>query len=339
MSLCWVTCVEHGKQLNRRDQVSIRVFLFELLVLRCTALERVSGIFTAYEVDYRNNQTELLNGVRNFEAALQAVSIEALRQLRRGMLLFTMVTILLNQHDKDSDESLLRDTIQRIEQILSPPNCRATTSYEQALSIKIKERYPGTCQWIDGDTYFNGWRSSESKTYPNILWIHALPGSGKSVMAAYIVEHPIRHRIWTENSGTVLYFFCQHDNTNQATATEIVKSLMLQIFRSYCTNCPGEKIDRTILATLDDFKNEELQDLENPQMLTKFSGLIDAITKYGPVWTVIDGLDECENQEATALLEFVATFCDKENAQLKLLLISRREQFLKQCLDKDSEGT
>jgi len=158
-------------------------------------------------------------------------------------------------------------------------------------------------------------------------------------MAAYIVEHPIRHHIWTENNGTVLYFFCQHDNTNQATATEIVKSLMLQIFRCYCTNYPAEKIDRNILATLDSFKNEELQDLENPQMLLKFSGLMDIIAKYGTVWTVIDGLDECENQEATALLEFVATFCGKEKPQLKLLLISRREQFLKQCLDKYSEGT
>ena len=69
--------------------------LFELLVLRCTALERVSGMFTAYEADYRNNQTELLNGVRNFEAALQAVSIETLKQLRRGILRSAIVTIFI----------------------------------------------------------------------------------------------------------------------------------------------------------------------------------------------------------------------------------------------------
>ena len=47
---------------------------------------------------------------------------------------------------------------------------------------------PGSCEWILSNPTFMSWSLDGSYT-PHFLWINGLPGSGKSVLSSFVIEH------------------------------------------------------------------------------------------------------------------------------------------------------
>lgn len=137
---------------------------------------------------------------------------------------------------------------QELKEFLLPSKDRtAAISYLRWWRRNVRRRFPGTCQWIDIEPDFETWLMKPSKQTPNLLWIYAIPGAGKSVMAAYIINY-LHFRIEIEaQKEIVLYFFCKHDLVAQLTAAEVIKSLLLQVYSTYCPKPSLEIVSHQIL--------------------------------------------------------------------------------------------
>ena len=56
------------------------------------------------------------------------------------------------------------------------------------LKLDSHRNAPYTCHWLDEQVLFKDWKSDVLDGKRNVLWIHGKPATGKSVLAAYVVE-------------------------------------------------------------------------------------------------------------------------------------------------------
>jgi len=174
----------------------------------------------------------------------------------------------------------------------------------------------------------------------NVLWMHAIPGTGKSVLASYIVEYLKSKQGRTKTKDTAVYFFCTHENVDQASAIEVFKSLLLQVLEQYCEVGSEYRVDRGVWHVMKQLKETDLTGLgrDNVSIWTMFGDILRCLNTKGTVRVVIDGADEYANDEVIQLLEFLSYYCFKDDFNLKLLVISRDEKFIRDHFEALSSG-
>lgn len=129
---------------------------------------------------------------------------------------------------------------ERLQRVLNASREVQDTTYNRL--VEIYRSAPYTCRWIHELTTFTAWKAGTNGT--KAIWIKGHGGSGKSVLAAYIIRclkaespyqenpFPLRARTgWSpctlpvseaacsarRNSPTVLYFFCGVDRSSETT--------------------------------------------------------------------------------------------------------------------------
>jgi hypothetical protein len=165
--------------------------------------------------------------------------------------------------------------------------------------------HPGTRKWLF--TIVNNWfTKQESKVFV----LTAGPGVGKSVLAAKIIK------VFEAKKSLAAFHFCKFNNSNYSNPQSVIQSLANQM----CDFIEG-------------FKKILLQQLKRPN---KVLNLQDAFQVYlkepleqlpenKPMLVVIDGLDECESDQRTKLLDVLAKEFVKLPPWLKVLVTSRPE--------------
>lgn len=168
----------------------------------------------------------------------------------------------------------------------------------------------GTGVWFLESSEFEKFMSTQNSR----LWLFGIPGAGKSVLSATIIDHISTQR--TEHCA-LAYFFCEYFNA----ATQTCRNILGSIARQLALQNPRafeilEEFfnDQTDLGQLD--FNPEDDDLLNliGQMSTSFDNVI----------IVIDGLDECQENRA-AVVESLAQLSRHGVGSIKSLFTSRRE--------------
>jgi hypothetical protein len=111
-----------------------------------------------------------------------------------------------------TDTELLRlDLCRR----LRPPN---------SLNIFMVHWLKGTCEWSTRHPIIGKWLHSDTVETAR-LWLHGGPGTGKSMLAAYLIE---QKKIERSQDEVILYAFCKAQGTVKATSTSIVLSFLRQ---------------------------------------------------------------------------------------------------------------
>lgn len=82
---------------------------------------------------------------------------------------------------------------------------------------------PGTCEWILSHEAFSAW--FQGSTHSSILWLHALPASGKSVLAAYLIHH------LQELGVSCQYYFFRFGSHSSQSLSTLLRTLAFQIAR------------------------------------------------------------------------------------------------------------
>lgn len=125
--------------------------------------------------------------------------------------------------------SQTRDCLQRqsFEHVISTlrgsgvfvPSCRPpNTDY-----IFFRDSWvPGTCAWIQEQSQFSSWLDDPSQS-PQLLWVRGLPGSGKSVLSSFIINH------LAELERFCQYFFVRFGDHNKSTLGSMLSSLAFQV--------------------------------------------------------------------------------------------------------------
>lgn len=194
----------------------------------------------------------------------------------------------------------------------------------------------GTCAWIHHCLEFRSWRTVDDE---NFLWIFAGPGAGKTILAWYIIECLITFHKSVE-PGTVLYFYCIHDNVSQSSACEVMKSLAFQVLKLYSPLVvDGSSIARDYGDIIDCLSEIDIYDLINldDNAYGKFFRLFEALRLRGSIEVVIDGLDEYPDSEMEILLDFLGRFSDHHGAIINVLVLGRPEKFYQNRRSTDTE--
>lgn len=222
----------------------------------------------------------------------------------------------------DSDEGFeFVDSLEVTKQIVSKkqPNLAkikswlCPTEYDAPSSEfyrHVSSKAQNTGEWIRETHHFQQWHSSNNH---GSIWVKAVPGAGKSVLAATMIESLTRHE-----SVPVLYFFFRQIIESNRTSRALLQDWLHQLL-------PFSEI---VQASLWDLVEEKSLETISTNQLWKclFAGLRAA----EKVYCVVDALDEMNfDEEFLARLNDLGSF---RPAEVKVLMTSRPKQYLQRAL-------
>ena len=210
-----------------------------------------------------------------------------------------------------------------------------------------KLRQEGTCTWFPGTDAYKQWRTGGNR----FLWLHGKGeclllcdlarlichinqrdlswlrkvgiGVSSPVAQTYICTDPysastIEHLKNTLEEGeVVIFFYCDFRNERSRNSTELMRSLLSQLFRHFDDRGvdPGELPNKIL-----EEKSEGTLSLNDFDKLCNLVSRAASFFRYEPI-IVIDALDECVDIEA--LLRALVTL---NKADVRLLVTSRPDQ-------------
>jgi ankyrin repeat protein/archaellum biogenesis ATPase FlaH len=181
-------------------------------------------------------------------------------------------------------------------------------------SAKAK-RQPGTCEWLLKSEDFQNWFCKGGQ----LMWLHGLPGAGKTFLSSATIEHLLEQPLSTEY--TIVYYYFDFRDTIRQTCSGLLRSLAHQI-------CSQAKSTPELLLKL----HEECRGStpSNEQLLEALQGLLQLAFR---TFVIIDALDECpgsEDGERGDVLDVLKQLKTLEAHNLSIFVASRPEADIKE---------
>jgi hypothetical protein len=193
---------------------------------------------------------------------------------------------------------------------LSAPD--PSTNYHKAQKVRQAE----TGLWLLHHARFLAWKSSAASR----LWLHGIPGSGKTILNSNIVENLLQH---CENGASMVtvYFYFDFNDTRKQDPELMLRSLLSQLLQA--SSKVPESIGNLFLGCGDGQQQPPLHSL-----LQVTSQVMQHFTH---VYIVLDALDECtKRQDLMDMLETVAAW---QHTNMHLLMTSRKERDIESSLE------
>ena len=196
--------------------------------------------------------------------------------------------------------------------------------FEQDLEDARSIRHPGTCKWIEPKPLFQSWRTSKLGSDSSVLWIYAIPGAGKTVLASYLVDQARTMEHPTPNCHSIMYFFCKNADADKNCPLAIARALVYQLLRSP--------------------RLAKRQELIGDLKLHKTAGGQSRAVSFRPLWNILckycrdlpdaiiilDALDECSDTHL--LIPGLLKLAHQGSA--KVVITSRREPELVGAIER-----
>jgi Cdc6-like AAA superfamily ATPase len=161
----------------------------------------------------------------------------------------------------------------------------------------IDRHQTGTGQWFLQDTKFQEWGRSKDAT----LFCPGIPGAGKTIMAALVIDHLLRSPHVADEPVTFIY--CNYQRQSEQSAKHILSSILRQIV----------DIQPGIPKLVQDFYTSHTAKRTTPSP-DEIEQVLGAVSKGLQGLTIIvDALDECETrarQEFLSALETLRRQCE-----------------------------
>lgn len=208
------------------------------------------------------------------------------------------------EHTHQKLESFFDEqSIRRIDQWLDPVN------FESNHEAAVKLRHQGTGSWfLDGDA-FKDWLHKDN----TFLWLHAIPGAGKTVLVSSTVEYLKKH-VKSPDVG-LAYFYCDYKDSRKQQPSKVLSTLLCQLARQ----------QKSVFQRLQTFIQERCK--ENPasvpthdELRSNFSTFLEGAFKQ--VILVVDAIDE--STQRNCMIGDLKTF--QKNCPFIKVLVSSREE-------------
>ena len=210
-----------------------------------------------------------------------------------------------------SDEFGTED-IRKIETLLNV--CEAP---EDDFEYFMERWMEGSCEWILRNKSFKSWKESISPA-PHILWLRGLPGTGKSVLSAFIIQYLRQIGVDCQ-----FYFFRYGDQT-RSPLNSFLRSLAYQI------SCHVPEYRRKLAKLSEDGFN--FHKAESRMLWQKlFAQALFKTNLSKPLYWVIDGLDESDSP--STLLNLLSSI-SSSSLPLRILFVSRKNQTLSMAFER-----
>lgn len=163
---------------------------------------------------------------------------------------------------------------------------------------------------------FQDWAKDSSAS--NVLWIYARPGNGKSVQAAFIIDHLI------ESGRKCNYFFFKHDDSRKRSAASLLKSLAFQI--AQCTPTFEEALS---IQSEDGLRLEKMDARSIWQKI--FNSILFKLESISPIYWIIDALDESDS--ISLLIELFSSISTSA-VPIRIMIFSRQTPTISKAFDR-----
>jgi hypothetical protein len=246
------------------------VFEFHRRALRFFQASKWKQLFKAHV--YQSNFTDIIDNLRqhkelvNRQASL--IEFEEASQSR----------IASQKHHQDiqEHERLRRRLFTR--EWLDAPNM----AEQQEKGLTTRKAHPDSGRWLLSRDRIKSWLDP-SMNVPPCLWVHGIPGAGKTVLASLLVEHcqSISHM-------KTIYFYFRHGDRRRDNFISMSRSFLGQL----------SSLDSSVVDILYEMavKNDSCFKTRNAtEDLLQLC--LDAV---GTLCIVLDGLDECAEPDQRA---------------------------------------
>ncbi|KAF4631092.1 hypothetical protein G7Y89_g7033 [Cudoniella acicularis] len=203
-------------------------------------------------------------------------------------------------------EFLVDERRQKIHQWLSPLD--PSSNHNAA----CKKRQPTTGAWFVGSDQYEKWKTTSN----SFLWLHGIPGCGKTILCSTIVQDVIR-QYQSEPEFAVAYFYFDFNDSEKQRHDNFIRSLIVQL------STQSEKTPESLEALFTGSRQQPTTDA-----LT--STLQQIIGDFQQTFILIDALDECNQREE--LLELMETIVGWKSEKVHILATSRREREIEEAL-------
>ncbi|OAP56381.1 hypothetical protein AYL99_09560 [Fonsecaea erecta] len=195
-------------------------------------------------------------------------------------------------------------------------------SHERAQ--RDRRDYAQTGLWIIQNEKVSSWLSDDLPR-SSMLWVHGIPGAGKTVLASIIIEACQKQ----PNSQTA-YFYCRHDDDTTITCVSILKGLLAQQIGWY----------PDLVPYFDEKRAHSGEPVLTYEKTAK--SLFETISKEQQrQYIILDGLDECRPEERRSILPFLTSLVNRidliETSRLRVLIVSQEEPDIRRFVSSAEE--
>jgi Cdc6-like AAA superfamily ATPase len=299
-----------GRGLRKVGQVLSWKFSREEVMALLSRIERIKSLVQiALEMDHMFVALldQALSPLRaDYHSALSHAIERDLQVVQTGIadLQLTTSTIIDTSLEIKSDTTALRDeTAVRHKHDLMGWIC--PVDYHVQHRDFIDRHQTGTGQWFLQDAKFQGWDQLKDAT----LFCPGIPGAGKTIMAALVIDHLLRSQHVADEPVTFIY--CNYERQSEQTA----KHMLFSILRQITDIQPG------VPKLVQDFYTFHNTKRTTPSS-DEIKQVVEAVSKNLRGLTIIvDALDECEIRARQEFLSAVEAL--RRQCEVRLLATSR----------------
>ncbi|KAI9717630.1 MAG: hypothetical protein M1812_004575 [Candelaria pacifica] len=192
-------------------------------------------------------------------------------------------------------------------------NVSNAAEYKSSLPGRVE----GTCCWILSHPQYRDWYA---QTETCLLWISGYPGSGKTILSAYLLEYLGAPEFTLGLRSTLCYFFCDEKIEKQRDSKTILRSLIHQLITR---RRPLIKYVKTAYEMYGPHFDQNLDGLWRILIAIASDKLV------GPITVIVDAIDECEERTRERFLQDVVKLIERSKAKtpqnpcIKFIVTSR----------------
>jgi hypothetical protein len=218
--------------------------------------------------------------------------------------------IEMNVLDVRYQQDVARDEqrAQMIQQWLAAPDVTSNQAQKQS------ERHIDTGLWLLRLPSFEQWL-----VHPNtLLWIHGIPGSGKSVLSSTVHKHALANSTAGLDKIAIYFYFDVSEESKRSTDS-MLKGLISQLSH--------HKMENKLLNDTYDLCQDKKHALTHSQLLAIFFDLLES---YIDVVVSIDAIDEAVNVQES--MQTILQIQSRKFDHVHIMLTSRWTRALEMSL-------
>jgi hypothetical protein len=177
--------------------------------------------------------------------------------------------------------------------------------------LSSREKHePETARWIFDTMAFRSWKSTPGEA----LWLHGIPGAGKTILCSTIIEH-MKECCQNSPSSRLAYFYFDFTDARKQSVSGFLRSVILQL------SIQKLVISEQVEALYEKCHNAQQEPTLDDLREVVFSLLDDSDQTF----LIVDALDECNPEDRENFFKIFFENRAPRADNLSLLMTSRQE--------------
>ena len=178
----------------------------------------------------------------------------------------------------------------------------------------LRDRCADTGVWLLKEKTFIEWKLTSG----SFLWLHGIPGCGKTLLSSSIIEHLIQESS-SKYGQAVLYFYFDFKDVEKQKHENLIRSLIQQI----CMRHGDPQKLKSLYSSCETGQHQPTHE----KLLVTLHQMLKIIKG---AYLILDALDECAERQD--LLDDIHELCRWKDANLQILVTSRKEKDIEESI-------